>query len=248
MTRTNTVLTTTLLLAFSASANAKPIHYEDLKLMLVEQNIACTTCHTAPDSPELTAYGQRIAAVGTDESMHDRVKTVEMSLSQTATEEERTSEESRMDVDGDGLANWIEILAGTDPSSKSEKNELHARIENTVNCHLCHESVNRFAGNREDRAPHNAFGKTLRAKKRKGRRNDGKRSKSIVQRIAKTRTKDTDRDGIKDLDEIITFHHPADKTDTPEKNAVKTARKRVKTRRKPKDIYGKIHTRKRAIQ
>jgi hypothetical protein len=164
-----------------------------------------------------------------------------------------------VDVDGDGVANWVEILAGTNPSSPDESVATHERIQRVISCNVCHTSVSQYAAPGEDRAPHNAFGDALeelgdqggaRRGARRGRGREQNRgadrdgpSEPIEPRLKRLKGRDTDRDKVKNWDEISVFHHPADPDDTPDEASVAAARERLRARRKSDEGFGKVHER-----
>lgn len=228
--------TAMILFLLSAVSVAKPIHFEDLKFELITQNIRCTDCHTDTEDPALTPYGQHIADEGSDQSIQARVRTFEESLSLTASDDEKKEAADRIDIDSDGITNWIELLANTNPSVADERNKMHDRIERVISCKLCHVSVAAFPQPGRERAPHNAFGDSLkdddskRAKRR--RRKSINADDDILARLKQSRRTDSDKDRIKDWDEITTFHHPADKDDTPDRDLVKQFKKHLKTHKK----------------
>ncbi len=225
---------TTLLVCES---HAKPIHFEDLKFELIRQNVRCSDCHSDAEDKPFTRYGQVIADEGATQSIQDRVREVERSLSLTASDEEKADAKNRIDVDGDGVANWIEILAGTDVSTAGDRTEQHERIERVIGCTLCHESVAAFPRPGVERAPHNAFGDALenpdprRAKRRSGNSSDTE-DEDILERLKRSRRTDSDKDRIKDWDEVMLFYHPADKDDTPSRDLVKQFKQHLKDRKK----------------
>ncbi len=242
----------------SQSVFAKPIHFESLKFELITQNIRCTDCHTDSAGPTLTTYGQHIADEGDDESIQARVRAFEGSPSLTASDEQKQQSSDRIDIDGDGIANWIEILASTSPSAGNDRNDTHSRIERVITCKLCHESVAAFPQPGRERAPHNAFGESLKnhdsgksdrqnrgsGKARRRRKKSSDTGDDILIRLKKSRRTDADKDRVKDWDEITTFHHPADKTDTPPRDLVKQLKKHLRSRRNNGAGFEPVHAEK----
>lgn len=91
-------------------------HLEDMKLAVIETRISCATCHPDAEHAKLTTYGQRISDLGTSLSVQQRVKAMERRPSEVNLRENPEKEKARIDVDGDGTLNWVEILCGSDPS------------------------------------------------------------------------------------------------------------------------------------
>ncbi len=264
-TRTHLLAATLIALHHPASqqdATAKPIHFETLKLQLIEQHIRCDTCHASRQDQTLSSYGTLIADEGAETPITRRVRTVEAELSSTASDATRKAEAPRIDLDGDTIPNWVEILAGTNPSQPNERTDTHEQILRVISCKLCHTSISKRSQPGKNRAPHNAFGALLekagnkerngkgrKGKNRKGRSQAGRNRNTqdsdatipIAPRLKKAHRRDTDRDKVKNWDEIITFHHPADQDDTPSEEEVKSAKEKQRTRRKEDEGFGKIH-------
>jgi hypothetical protein len=232
------------------SALGKPVHFESLKLELIRRHITCTSCHVADDDAALVAYGKKIAAMGDDESVPQRVAILENELSRTASADARKRAAGRKDVDGDGILNWVEILAGTSPSEPDERNELHERIERVISCTLCHTSVSDFPVPGREQAPHNAYGNALadagerkvkRNRKRSKPRDDDSAAIPILPRIKSTRGKDADRDKAKNWIEIQLFRHPADASDTPSSEDIAKVKEAKRKSGKRSSGFGEDH-------
>ncbi|NOS99237.1 MAG: hypothetical protein HOP29_01265 [Phycisphaerales bacterium] len=222
-------------------ATGKPIHFEQVKSQLIASRIRCSDCHVSRDDQTLTAYGKLIGDLGAGTPMADRVQEAETSVPTAAPDDVRQKAAGRVDVDGDGILNWVEILAGTNPSQTDSRNPSHERIDRVVSCQLCHESASSGGGDGE-RAPHNAFGKALSGlgPKSGGGGND-RANHPILPRLKSRERSDTDKDKVKDWDEVLLFYHPADADDVPDAEAVKDAKRADRDRRKGDEGYGKVH-------
>jgi hypothetical protein len=227
-------------LLLSGGAIGKPIHFEQVKSQLIASRIRCADCHVSRDDPTLTAYGKLIGDLGAETPVADRVQETETSIPTTAPDDVRQKAAGRVDVDGDGIPNWVEILAGTNPSQTDSRNPSHDRIDRVVSCQLCHESAQSGGGD-GDRAPHNAFGKALRGLGPKSVGADDRANHPILPRLKSRERSDTDKDKIKDWDEVLLFHHPADAADVPNAEAVKDAKRADRDRRKDDEGFGKVH-------
>src|SRR5204863_9281554 len=96
----------------------------------------CISCHEKPDGKALNAYGQELAAMGSKESLADRILRLEADPPLDAKPEDRKRIEKNHDVDGDGVPNWIEIRSGTSRAKKdSVPNLLDVeRIKSAIAC------------------------------------------------------------------------------------------------------------------
>jgi len=276
----------------SASAWAKEDHFEQVKLRLIELNVRCTTCHPAADANpagdakpandtkpsgaagpagdaaprvhELTLYGQRLADVGESVPLAERVARMERRLPQILTAEERREAALRVDVDGDGALNWVEILTGFDPSDGKSvppvgdgATSLRGRVESVVSCKLCHTAD--ASELRRGDAPHNAFGEVLAAlgkaatparpgQPAPGRGRPGSAPPAgaeppsdILERLLKVQHLDADRDRARNWDEIASFHHPADPADAPSAEEVKVVRAAAAALKRGAAGFGAVH-------
>ena len=155
-------LSCTILIAATPFAHAKEKHFEQLRVLLIADAAKCVSCHEQPDGKALNVYGKEIAALGANEALADRILRLEADPPLEAKPADLKRIEKNHDIDGDGVANWIEILGGTNPANK-ESAPLSTdveRIKSVVSCTACHVSVN---GPGEGLAanPHNELGKRL---------------------------------------------------------------------------------------
>ncbi len=236
------------------AAAAKETHFEEVKFRLVSEHIRCTHCHAGREDPELTAYGRKISDLGKDKTVQERVKELEAEVAVTASEEEREAAKAHTDVDADGVANWIEILTGRDPSAAEDSQQPAAgfptveRVTTFVQCTICHIRVDAVAGPGKSRAPHNPFGKTLTEFDAKGKRLRGRAIEKadaedvdFAQRLDVIAKEDADLDSAFNWDEISSLHSPFDKTDRPTLAETKALRQNQADRRKNDEGFGQIH-------
>ncbi len=105
-----------LLVATASTAAAKETHFEKVKFELLQLYVKCTTCHTDDKGAGLTKYGQRLSAMGKEAGVQERMRRMERRVSEELAQTEPGAENDRVDIDGDGVLNWVEILCGSDPS------------------------------------------------------------------------------------------------------------------------------------
>lgn len=238
MTLTRINLSAGFLIGFYGAgiASAVPPHFEKLKFELIGQHINCTHCHVAEDSAELTAYGRAIGELDLNRSVPQRVRDLERSPKKPGDDVAPTA-----DVDGDGIQNWVEILAGLNPSEKDESGDQTERIISVVSCHLCHTAVNEPGATQAERAPHNQFGAAL-ADQNRGQRDQGRDGRlDILDRLKRVKSRDSDDDSVRNWDEIVLFYSAGDKNDVPSEEDVESIAKERKRRRPSKEGFGRDH-------
>jgi len=252
-----------ILLASVPAAFATEKHFEKVKFSLVSLYIRCTTCHTNEAGEGFTIYGQKIADLGKRESVQQRVQTMERRVSDIALNMDPNADRDRIDLDGDGALNWVEILCQTDPSdpksvpplpkNKTDPPTLRFRVESVIDCRLCHTGTSTELS--EDHAPHNAFGKALsklanrlpsstRRSSRsrgQGRSTESPKKDDILLRVKKLSLSDLDHDKVPNWAEIVAFHHPANREDTPTAEEAKAAKQRILAGIRHKIGFGKAH-------
>lgn len=259
------------MVGWTGAARAEEAHLERVKGELIALHVQCTACHADTRGEGLTGYGQRLADMGDAEPLRDRVARMERRVSEVVLSVDPDAERDRVDIDGDGVLNWVELLCGTDPSSaasappmaraEAATPTLRERVENVVSCTLCH--LGPAAELRKDDAPHNTFGQTLARLAEAstppvppGRGSPGRTPPSagpggaapasakpldIWERIQKIRLHDSDHDKARDGDEIATFHHPADGNDVAAEAEIKALRERLAALRRGETGYGRHH-------
>mgnify|MGYP002623643661 CR=1 FL=1 len=237
------------------AADAKPAYYQRVKLRLLMENVRCQHCHVTSDSDALNDYGKMISGVKKkDAAFFERWLEAEREPSALDDEKEVKEAERRLDVDGDGVQNWIEILAGSDPANAEVKPDpagsrsappISERIAELISCKLCHIRTDAPAGPGRSRAPHNLFGIELAKLNEEDPTSDSKartggwnraadQPADILLRLESIGRHDADRDRISNWDEIRLFHHPGDRKDRPNRMAVNTLRAAERSGR-PKD-------------
>jgi len=151
-----------LALAMPATAGAKEIHFSQVRVLLVSRMAKCTSCHAAADGAALNAYGKRIAEMPASDTLADRIAAVESDPPLELKKPQAEKHKRGQDVDQDRVPNWVEIVAGTDPSDAKSTPERAAveRIEKVVSCTLCHKATG-LPGEGLEANPHNAFGALL---------------------------------------------------------------------------------------
>lgn len=105
-----------LLTGGASSATAKETHFEKVKFELLQLYVKCTTCHADDKGAGLTKYGQRLSAMGKEAGVQERMRRMERRVSEELAQTEPGAENDRVDIDGDGVLNWVEILCGSNPS------------------------------------------------------------------------------------------------------------------------------------
>jgi len=234
---------------FAADAvTAREPYLQRLKLRLAMEQIRCVDCHVSSASEELNAYGREIARHGDkDAPFFDRWLEAEEPVSSIDDEAAQKKAKQRLDVDGDGVPNWVELLAGSSPAEKKsvppqpEKERvtpMAERITEAIDCRLCHIRTDAPAGDGRSRAPHNAFGVELARlgelleKRRLPRSTAEARGDTdyepapahILARLAHLEKRDADHDGVRNWDEIRLYHHPAERDDRPDREKIRALR------------------------
>lgn len=160
---------------FAANAWAKERHLEQVRVALIARAAHCSTCHLDKDQTfwedgGLNPYGLRLRALGSGDSLADRIVRLDRKKddddNNPATQiplaegEEATPNN---DVDGDGVPNWVEILAESNPGDKENKpsQKRIERVEQVVSCKICHEQINVAGKIGRSANPHNDFGDIL---------------------------------------------------------------------------------------
>ncbi len=152
------------LAVFVAPAEAKPKYLDEVRATLVSKAARCTTCHSADDGTALNSYGDLLGTMGKERPLGDRVLENAALRPAGQAEDGTPTWPKEADVDEDGVLNWVEVLAGTDPSDRAAAPEPAAAqhiSQTVVRCNICHEQVG-IPGKRGLEAnPHNDLGKLL---------------------------------------------------------------------------------------
>ncbi|MCK6484416.1 MAG: hypothetical protein HUU22_01825 [Phycisphaerae bacterium] len=145
------------------NAIAKPEHLERVRVLLMTQKAMCVSCHTAADSPDLNPYGRALADLGNDEPLSERMLSLAKLPRQQRGQEDSAANDPQQDIDKDGIPNWVEVLAGTNPGDKASAPDTETRdkIESIISCKICHVETNAPGQTDQQRNPHNELGKLL---------------------------------------------------------------------------------------
>ena len=213
----------------------------------------CVTCHESPEGKGLNLYGQRLAILPIALSWSDRLATLE-------SEKPRDTSKDRVlppgmtadrkagpdqDVDGDGVPNWVEILAGSNPSDSNDlpKKGRTARISEVISCRICHTATG-LPGEGLEANPHNELGILLAKtfpKKQPRRPNTSEAIRlaaertPILNRLGLIKTKRPKKSRATYWEKLRLLHSPAAPADTPEKDELKAFRKFIKAQTRPKN-------------
>ncbi|MCC7290507.1 MAG: hypothetical protein IT449_00435 [Phycisphaerales bacterium] len=114
-----------VLVASAGNAGAKETHFEKVKFELLQLYVKCTTCHADDKGAGLTKYGQRLAGMGKETGVQERMRRMERRVSEELAQTEPGAENDRVDIDGDGALNWVEILCGSNPSDAASVPPKH---------------------------------------------------------------------------------------------------------------------------
>lgn len=262
------------LMALSVSgalAAAKESYFEKAKFEVLSAYLRCSTCHESESGEGLTGYGRRIAAFGPEETVQNRVRRLERRIPPFRWNLVEEEDRQRVDLDQDGVLNWIEILCGADPAdpkstpahraSENDPPTLRDRVEAVISCNLCHSEPEDNLG--EEHAPHNAFGALIERMKpaappgRPGQRppsgppggspgsglNAGDAGDSdFLRRFEAALQMDADKDRVSSGQEIFSFHQPADKDDAPTEDEAKAARDKLLAKRRKEAGFNPAHS------
>lgn len=216
---------------------AEPAHFDKLKNALMVLHVRCDSCHSAAGQTTLNQYGKAIGELGEAVPMAERISQLERQPDEmTASQADLAQARNRLDIDGDKVPNWIEVLSASNPADRESVPEpaLMQRIINHVDCGLCHEATDvPVSQPDQSRAPHNDFGKQLANFKKKSARARGSRASetiAIMERLEGIGKRDLDRDGVRNWEEVLLFFDPADREDSPTKAQIRSLRRRMHAR------------------
>lgn len=229
------------------SAMGKEKHLDQVRVLLISKAARCTSCHVDDAGKSLNVYGREIAKMPADDPLADRIAAVEAEPEVVAGESADAASRRR-DVDRDGVLNWIEILAGTNPADDGDKPSPKRveRIEAVVSCALCHTATG-LPGEGLAANPHNVYGELLAKtfQRRRGRRapagEEAKRSAAertpILTRVTLVRKKRPRKSKATYWQKIRMLHAPAEAADMPKADALKAFKKQVarQKRRRSRD-------------
>lgn len=238
------------LLGVSRDAFAKKRHFEQVRVVLISRAAHCATCHMSNDKSDwdgagLNIYGKRLHEISPGDPLADRILMLEHGPTSRDTGAERERRERDRDIDGDGVPNWVEILARSNPADAAVKpsEKRIERVRRVVSCKICHIDTN-LPGKRGLAAnPHNAFGKMLSettgSKGGNGNATAAERHRAaeripILKRIELTMRKRPKGSRATYWEKLRLMRLPADEADQPSPRALKSFRKWAAAQRSKK--------------
>lgn len=248
MNATRIVLACTVILLVGGKGLGKERHLDQVRTLLVVREARCTSCHETQSGEELNAYGRRLARRPAGMRWAERILQLERSDSrQDSGGEKREAQANRPstpdgDVDGDGVANWVEILAHTNPANKKDTPEaaLAARITSAVSCRMCH-TASKQQGVGLEANPHNEFGALLaRTIETKGSKRptdpEAIRQQAealpILRRLSLTKVKRPPKSAASYWQRIRLYRSTTDPSDAPTREAVQELKKEIARRKR----------------
>lgn len=234
------VLTLSVLVMSAPPAVAKPEHYEQLRVLLMVQKASCINCHAAPTSAGLNSYGKALSELGKDEPLSERMLTLDKDPSDSATPDQKSKQKRLQDIDGDGVPNWVEVLAGSSPGDATAvpADTLRQRVEAVVSCKACHIDNNLPGASGLASNPHNDLGKLLartvdpKDRPKPGTDADAVREKAarepILKRFKLAAMKPAAGGKPSYWEKLLLFCAPADAKDEPGKEEVLDLRRFLK--------------------
>ncbi|MCB9857879.1 MAG: hypothetical protein H6818_19525 [Phycisphaerales bacterium] len=231
-------------------AIAKERHLEQLRVALISRTARCATCHTSNDKKDwegagLNIYGKRLSEVSPGDALADRIALLEHGPGSTDAGAEAARKKQDQDIDGDGVPNWVEILARANPADPKNKPapERIERVERVVTCNICHTQTHLPGKQGLEANPHNAFGlllsETTRDKKDAASGSGPDRHRAaervpILKRIELTRKKKPKGGKATYWEKLRLMRLPADDDDNPSKESLMSFRKRAAQQRSKK--------------
>ncbi len=242
--RTNMVIVAATVLLGALPALGRPGHFEHIRAALISKAALCTSCHVAADSGDLNAYGQQLHDLDSETPLADRIAELEGEPTRATAAGTRPELNGQTDVDADGVANWVEILAKTNPSDGDDtpKEEAVDRIYNVVSCKVCHEAMNLPDKRGLAANPHNEFGgllfKTFKLEKGEKRPkgadevHQSAARTPILTRLAKVRKKKPKGSDASFWHQLRLLHAPGDSQDVPTSEELESFQADAKAQRK----------------
>lgn len=212
----------------------------------------CVTCHESPEGKGLNLYGQRLVILPIALNWSERLAALE-------SEKPRDTSKDRVlppgmtdnqnagpdrDVDGDGVPNWVEILAGSNPGNADDrpKKDRAASITEVVSCKICHTATG-LPGEGLEANPHNELGALLaktypKKQPRKPNSSEAIRLAAertpILKRLVQIKTRRPKKSRATFWEKLRLLYAPADPASLPEMAEIKNFRKVIKAQRQPK--------------
>ncbi len=162
------------------SAPAKEVYLEQVRTALMLRASRCSTCHVDNDpvlwtDDGLNYYGQRLKSIegGSSEPLSNRMILLDRppqdsddpnaTVALPPVGDDGVQLGPNSDADGDGIENWVEILAEAnpgDPDDKPSENRIK-RVRYVMSCKICHTGNNLPGKIGREANPHNEFGELL---------------------------------------------------------------------------------------
>lgn len=240
--------------ALPEMAQAKERYLEQVRTTLMLRASRCVTCHIKLDpalweDEGLNYYGQRLKSVeGGSSSLADRMLLLDRlpnddddqnkTVSRPPVGEDGEQLGPDLDVDADGVPNWVEILAESNPGDKKDRpsDKRIERVQQVVSCKICH-TANHVPGAIGRAAnPHNELGELLALtddpddiKKRvtADERRSAAERVPILKRIAINKRKRPDGDRATYWERLRLMYLPIDKEKETSKKRLMSLRKQI---------------------
>lgn len=246
----NLALRTTLAVVLVTTANGvfgKERHLEQVRVVLIARAARCASCHVSNDKSEwegqgLNIYGKRLGEISPGDALADRIAMLEHGPTSSDGGAEAARKKQDQDIDGDGVPNWVEILARANPADPKNKpaQARIERVERVVTCNICHTQTNLPGKQGLEANPHNTFGELLSETTREkpgatpGTERDKQRSAEripILKRIELTRKRKPKGGKATYWEKLRLMRLPADEDDNPSKESLMSFRKRAARQR-----------------
>ena len=237
------VLGLAILLTAPIVAVAKERHFEQLRTVLISRAARCKTCHLEADGTGFNAYGDRLKSLSPDDSLGDRIAAMDADPPVGASEAEQAERRRDQDVDQDGVPNWVEILAGSNPGDSEDRprKKRAKRVERVIGCTLCHEANHLLGKQGLEANPHNEHGRLLAGtfilprSRRQPKTRDAILAAAertpILKRLGKIRKKRPPKSKATYWQQIRLLHDPIDPEDKPTPKRLKAFKKRAALQR-----------------
>lgn len=236
--------------AATDGATAKERHLEQLRVALVARAARCVSCHVSDDKAAwdgagLNQYGQRLHAVSPGDTLADRIAELDHGPKSSDSGDAAATRKNDQDIDGDGIPNWIEILAGAspaDPKSVPAPKRVE-RVRRVISCSICHTQTHLPGKQGLEANPHNEFGELLsvttgeKNKSSEDAQSNRRRAAErlpILKRIELTRKKKPRGGKSTYWEKLRLMRSPADSEDNPSKENLASFRKRAARQRSKK--------------
>ncbi|MCA9255520.1 MAG: hypothetical protein KDA33_07770, partial [Phycisphaerales bacterium] len=231
-------------------AVAKERHLEQLRVALVARAARCASCHISNDRDAwegagLNHYGQRLHDISPGDTLADRIAELDHGPKSSDSGDAAATRKNDQDIDGDGIPNWIEILAGAspaDPKSVPAQKRVE-RVRRVISCAICHTETHLPGKQGLEANPHNEFGELLSVTTgEKNKANEDAQSNRrrtaerlpILKRVEISRKKKPRGGKATYWEKLRLMRSPADAEDNPSKENLASFRKRAARQRSKK--------------